>query len=308
MPAHMDLLSQTSPEPEVSPEPSVYLHGPETGPADVQLVWRADFGLVPKSETETAADGPAAETEERERFQIEMAALCPPSAAEALAVPLHAVKRWLAQESAGDIADIEGMPGDASSRKGPMLPVLCWRGVDDSGILTKFEDLRPGMTLIVPAELGGCDDWGWNPESKEPVLDIGDAVKALMGCPMLRLDQSLASQWKYEALAQRLRNPDHGSFAEEYAANPPGAGAEPWLAELLNDLQKRNPKWIPDPLGSDFKVAVVSRSGFDQSDSRGSYTGTEIRLPEHLENCGRIAAEFARDLPERLRRTVLLAA
>jgi hypothetical protein len=113
---------------------------------------------------------------------------------------------------------------------------------------------------------------------------------------------------KYEALAQRLRNPDHGSFAEEYAANPPGAGAEPWLAELLNDLQKRNPKWIPDPLGSDFKVAVVSRSGFDQSDSRGSYTGTEIRLPEHLENCGRIAAEFARDLPERLRRTVLLAA
>ena len=52
-------LSQTSPEPAVSPDPSVFLHGPETGPPDVQVVWRADLGEDPERWSEMAAICPA---------------------------------------------------------------------------------------------------------------------------------------------------------------------------------------------------------------------------------------------------------
>jgi CRISPR-associated endonuclease/helicase Cas3 len=43
LPAYVDLWSQTSPPPAADPEPALFLHGPETGPADVTIVWRADF-------------------------------------------------------------------------------------------------------------------------------------------------------------------------------------------------------------------------------------------------------------------------
>ena len=69
MPMHVDLLSQTSPEPQVSPDPSVFLHGADAGPADVQVVWRADL------------DGEL-------KDWLNVVAMCPPSAAEALAVPI----------------------------------------------------------------------------------------------------------------------------------------------------------------------------------------------------------------------------
>ena len=90
MPAHVDLLCQTSPEPSVSPEPALFLHGPETGPADVQVIWRQDLG-------------------EDTGFWGDIAAVCPPSAAEAISLPIWAVRNWLSKQDAPDVADIEGL-------------------------------------------------------------------------------------------------------------------------------------------------------------------------------------------------------
>ena len=37
-----------------------------------------------------------------------------------------------------------------------------------------MNELRNGDLIIVPADYGGCDEWGWNPQSNVPVSDIAD--------------------------------------------------------------------------------------------------------------------------------------
>jgi CRISPR-associated endonuclease/helicase Cas3 len=282
MPAHMDLLSQTSPEPAVSPEASVYLHGPEAGPPDVQVVWRADLGDDPEG-------------------WCDMVAMCPPSAAESLAVPIGAVRRWLAQEdSGGDVADIEGEAGESGRVKGRIRPVLQWRGVGDSDIRTS---VWPGTTIVVPSSYGGCDTWGWNPESVKEVDDVGDAVKLRMGRPMLRLDEKLAGSWGYGELAGQLRDAE--------ASEIPGIletaeAVEPWVKDTLAELRARKPKAIGHP-DEEAWAAIVGRAVFDQSGVGSSYV-REIGLEEHLKGCAAMADAFAGALPPKLHRTVKRAA
>src|SRR5690606_18808630 len=43
LPAYLDLWVQTNPAPSQIPDVSLWLHGPSSGPADVQVVWRADL-------------------------------------------------------------------------------------------------------------------------------------------------------------------------------------------------------------------------------------------------------------------------
>ena len=71
---HLDLLCQTSPEPHVSPEPALYIHGPGRGFPEVSVILR--HGI---------AEHAAA-----------MLDAAPPLAAEAATLPLPFVKLWLA--------------------------------------------------------------------------------------------------------------------------------------------------------------------------------------------------------------------
>jgi CRISPR-associated endonuclease/helicase Cas3 len=43
LPAHLDLLSQTSPIPAADPEVALYLHGASRQPDAITVVWRADI-------------------------------------------------------------------------------------------------------------------------------------------------------------------------------------------------------------------------------------------------------------------------
>jgi CRISPR-associated endonuclease/helicase Cas3 len=282
MPAHVDLLSQTWPEPAVSPDSSVYLHGPEAGPPDVQVVWRADLGKDPEG-------------------WLDMVAMCPPSAAESLAVPIGAVQRWLVQEDGGgEIADIEGKSIESGKVKGTARPVLEWRGVGESAIP---RSVRPGMTVVVPTWYGGCDEWGWNPESVEDVDDVGDAVKLRMGRPMLRLHDKLAECWGYSELAKRLREAE---TAEVAGILETAEASEPWVNDTLRKLRARRPKVIGHP-EQDAWAALVGRAVFDQNGVGSSY-GREIGLEDHLKGCAAKARTFAINLPPKLRRTVERAA
>jgi hypothetical protein len=40
---------------------------------------------------------------------------------------------------------------------------------------TKVESstLKPGDRIVVPSRIGGCDEWGWDPQSKAEVADLG---------------------------------------------------------------------------------------------------------------------------------------
>jgi CRISPR-associated endonuclease/helicase Cas3 len=80
LPAYLDCLVQTAPAPCPDPGVSVFLHGVDRGVADVQVLWRAD--LNPQ--------------EVDEDTWIAAVSLCPPTAAEAVSVPLHTVREWLA--------------------------------------------------------------------------------------------------------------------------------------------------------------------------------------------------------------------
>lgn len=173
LPAFVEQWMCTSPVPATDPEVALFLHGPESGPGDVYIVWRADLyqDLEP-------ADW------------IECVAVCPPSTLEALAVPIGEAKRWLRGEANGDIADVEASRDQelAGGRA-----ALRWRGTEqaDTGAVNA-SSLRPGDLIVVPAVWGGCDWWGWAPTSSAPVRDCArEANRAHRGRDMLRLSPRL---------------------------------------------------------------------------------------------------------------------
>ena len=289
MPAHLDLLCQTSPEPAVIPEPALFLHGPQTEPEDVQVVWRMDL----------EADG-------TEMQWINTVALCPPSAAEAIAMPVWAIRQWLRQQDAEDVADVEGLrdQGEERTRKRDGgRPALLWRGPEDSRRLAGADEVKPGMTLVVPASYAGCDRWGWNPGSRDEVKDVGDAVKLDLGRPMLRLNEKLATQWKYSALASNLRQAEDVSDARGMLRAAATGPAEPWVAKTIESLARRL-KLIEAP---DDEIWVAASGRVFEGETVWS-SGAEVALNTHLRGCEAWAARFADGLPEKLFATIARAA
>lgn len=155
LPAHVDAWAQTNPAPAAEPNVAHFLHGTENkDSADVQIVWRADL-----------------EDTEEAWIWKERVAAAPPVSSEALPLPIYAAKRWLEHKAAALVADVEGTGSDESDATEKVRPFLIWRGPDETrpGLT-----LRPGDTVIVRSSEGGCDGYGWYPQSKEPVRDIGD--------------------------------------------------------------------------------------------------------------------------------------
>jgi CRISPR-associated endonuclease/helicase Cas3 len=292
MPAHVDLLCQTSPEPARSPEASIFLHGPETGPADVQVIWRQDLG-------------------NDSRLWADIVSVCPPSAAEAVSMPVWAIRRWLSGQEAPELADLEGTADENERVIGATAerPVLRWRGPDESTVLESAKDIRPGMTVIVPSSYGGCDKWGWNPASTAEVTDIGDPVKLRMNRPILRLHAKLVSGWNDAELARRLATVESVGAARAALDSPVSADAAKWVREAVSALRaSRTVKLVVAP-GDDSArlVAITGRSVFQQEYLGASYTN-EIGLGLHLRGCRGWAEAFARDLPEGVRESVVRAA
>ena len=159
LPSAIDFWSRTSPRPAADPEVSLYLHGPESGPPDVEIVWRADL------------DDEVDEGQKQEDWP-ERISVCPPSSLEAVSVPIAEARRWLRGQPAGELADVEAGIEEPEQRFSS-LPWLRWRGKSDEGTKLTTADLRPGDIIVVPASRGGCDRWGWAPGSKAPVRDLG---------------------------------------------------------------------------------------------------------------------------------------
>lgn len=184
MPAHVDLLVQTSPSPAIEPDVSALLHGVEKQSADVQIIWRADLPHNLQSLTESDITA--------------IIALVPPRNSETLQLPLWVAKSWLScRQSVETLSDVETgalgeefIKGTETSR-----PVFLWRGVDES-CLVEVGELRPGDTIVIPASWGGLDEFGWHPESKNTVLDIADEVfSSVTGSVVVRIHPELVAQW-----------------------------------------------------------------------------------------------------------------
>lgn len=161
LPAHLDLLSQTSPVPAADPEIALYLHGPNRQPDAVTVVWRADIE-------------PASSTADADLSRL--LKLVPPRTGEAVQLPLWAVRRWLMDRSRidFDLADIavghEAGAAPPATDRGDM--VFRWTGGDERSQWVAPGMLRPGDTIVVPARYGGVDASGWNPGSQDPATDV----------------------------------------------------------------------------------------------------------------------------------------
>ncbi|NLT69273.1 MAG: type I-U CRISPR-associated helicase/endonuclease Cas3 [Verrucomicrobiaceae bacterium] len=133
---HLDLLCQTSPEPCLSPDPSLYIHGPGKNFPEVSVVLRADLG--------EAGDA------------SKMLEAVPPLGVEAATVPLHHARTWLenptkAADAGGD-SPHNSLPDDWS--RAPIaiaLPAFRWRA-GEATPLSSPNDLRPGDVLVLSAQ------------------------------------------------------------------------------------------------------------------------------------------------------------
>jgi CRISPR-associated endonuclease/helicase Cas3 len=204
-PAHLDAWVQTNPMPDPDPDVGPFLHGPAKTATDVQVVWRADLD------------------EHHPKDWPDIVRLMPPRIREALPVPLYELRAWLKErkEPLGDVADVEGVKsrpeGDRSKK---VRRLLRWRGSQEAKVVGP-DQIKPGDTVIIPANYGGADEFGWNPESNDPVPDVAEACLAqlIASYPWtafhrprlrLRLHPSLlralvkdqATQQKLEALLQ----------------------------------------------------------------------------------------------------------
>ena len=159
LPTHVRMLAQTGPyAPEL--DLSAWLHGASSRAPDVTIVWRDD--LLP--------DEPAA--------WIDAVQALPPMLREGLPMPLAAVRQWLTGQKAADDWGDAGMSPEPGAMAGKLgRHVLQWRGPDDCRVITA-EELRPGDAVIVPSAYGGCDGWGWAPDSSVAVPDLADICLA----------------------------------------------------------------------------------------------------------------------------------
>lgn len=178
LPAYLDLWMQTSPPPSQRPDVSLWLHGPQAGPADVKVVWRADLSedVLRLGDVDTA---------------IAIVSAVRPSSLEAMALPFATARSWLAGEPVDDLGDTEGasVGGDAEPVS-PERRVLRWRG-DESAILDAAT-LKPGDTIVVPATYGGVSRCCFDATARAPVTDLAERAALLAHArPVLRLHHAV---------------------------------------------------------------------------------------------------------------------
>lgn len=320
LPAHLDRWAQTSPVPSPDPDPGLFLHGPETSPADVQLVWRCDLPL------------------ENPLHWTDVVALLPPASPECMPVPFLAARDWLAGRGVRDVADVESELVEVTADAEPAGPrerrALRWQGAhaEGTGIVMPSE-IRPGDTLIVPSSYGGADRYGWEPGSAA-TDDIAEAASVQQRLrSALRLHPTVLASVSSEPeplldLLADLRaaleanepiEPAERDLLDAIAADD---GAEDWAREAARRLvADRHRRRISYPDGSGGVVVLGSRrleiptaaaSTFDQitdEDIASSLT-RRISLEQHTSGVRARTRRFAAQchLPDQLLEHLALAA
>jgi CRISPR-associated endonuclease/helicase Cas3 len=186
LPAYLDLWAQTSPAPSQVPDVSLWLHGPRSGPADVQVVWRADLteDLLQRGDIEAAT---AIVTSVR------------PSSLEAVSLPFVTARAWLAGQVAQDLGDTEGATsGNDAFDAAKGRPALRWRGDGSEIVFPQSEtdpSLKPGDAIVVPASYGGIRGGCFDASSTEPVPDRAEQAELFSRArPVLRLHPAIIDE------------------------------------------------------------------------------------------------------------------
>lgn len=229
--SHLDTWVKTSPQPVTDVPVAPFLHGYNSSQPEVRLVWRAGLPTV-------------AGNAQRQVAWSTLVDALPPTSDEVLDLPLATFRRWVRGRDdieASAIADQVGraMPeaesGTDVSQDPPTealrLFALRWRGPEDADLLdlpSQANRIRPEDLLVLSAEVGGCDRFGWAPTSETPVPDLADVAGP---APTLRLSPPSALRNTLKLLA--VRGP------ETPEAKLSALVDEAWELDDLHDLQER---------------------------------------------------------------------
>lgn len=302
LPAYLDLWMQTSPAPAVVPDVSLWLHGPKSGPADVQVVWRTDL-----IEDDLACALKAKESDPAKERPATIVAAVRPSSLEAISLPFVAAKCWLSGKDIGDVADVEGTSSEDREHENSRL-VLRWDG-DDSAVISAAT-IRPGDTIVVPATRGGIRDGCFDPGATTPVVDLAERASLLArGQPVLRLHPQVLKQLNLSLpvddvqetrralgiLAKEEEQPSWRKLWLDQLARSKSSiivdADEPWT--VLRGKHVR-PQMLRDLLSADDTVEDGVELTTDEDDS--FHAGRRVTLSDHSDDVER----FARDYAERV--------
>ncbi len=280
LPSHLDTLVQTSPRPHVEPDVALFLHGPDAGPADVNVVWRSDLS------TDSLSNW------------VETVSLLPPMAAEAMPARLWDVKRWMRRDSRDakgePDADLEGLlMRDDRDRKQPpgTRHVLVWQGEDTVAPTNDPESIYPGATILIPAA-----DQDWKMLGHIPDSGLVDGVPR---------DWADRAAWAYRRRpVLRLDNPAQGGDLDWETHIQPALARlieqgdlPPWrreIAQLLIDAGERKCEPIAYRDGDRILITLrTMRTADEEAGGDELSGGAEVTLPDHLLHVAQEASRLA---------------
>ncbi len=287
----------------------------------MQVCWRSDLSGDPSRNGDL-------------RRAIQTLSLCPPVSAECIAVPIPNLRRWLGGDDAGhNLSDLGAAVDDDFDQRAtgsaPARVPIRWRGPEDSTALTDGDALRPGDTVVIPAELGGWDVFGHIPEPDgggEPIIDVGDeAHLRYQGTPLLRIHERTLTAWPdcparddLLTLARSQQILDDDDMAVEKLREIADAEGTPeWLKEAATGWCKdRHRKMLEHPDGGVVLKGIrrEANSSWEfgtPTDEDDTYSATvEIELEHHLDGVAQWAVRFARGagLSSDMQRNLALAA
>jgi CRISPR-associated endonuclease/helicase Cas3 len=170
------------------------------------------------------------------------------------------------------VADVEGVaPAEEDGRASAERLALIWRGPEHS--TTDLRRLRPGDTIVVRTSEGGCDKYGWDPDSKVAVRDVGDLCanrRARDGGGKYRIrahplvlfpaDEDAESRLELGKILKRVAEDEDGAVEELTAVVERAASTEPDLAEAAKVLRWGRDARAYGPRGNDWLVAESKRA------------------------------------------------
>lgn len=297
LPAHLDLLSQTAPIPAADPEVALYLHGPGRTSDSISVVWRADV-----------------EPHLQDTFRLLQ--IVPPRAAETIELPIWAVLGWLTGhgpmiDALADIAVSFSGENELSGKT-----IFRWTGDQDRSAWIRPKDIRPGDTLVVPVAYGGIDEYGWKPNSSEPVEDAGQEAAehfasrrfaVRVGPGLLRriedeplLSQALANSdtrcWKdLRDVVNAITLPE--SIAETLNRLDLANGKVEAYTDVYGDDEQGRPRGVIFLVQSGIKGRTEvqdTSTGTTEDDIAGSLSGSQLSLQQHSTDVERTVDQFAK--------------
>ena len=315
LPAHLDLLAQTSPVPHPDPDIQLFLHGIGRGVPEARVVWRSDLNLA------------------HQESWSETVALCPPASTETLSMSLFQLRRWLAQseDDQEGLEDVEGTARPASEPLGhTMRPVLRWAGRKHSKKVERTEDIRPNDLVVVPAGYGMAPSGQSEPGMAfgHDKLDLWEPARKATGRPAaVRLHPDVLKPWStccpplraLVALAvdptaerENLWDAVDTVIAYQPVTDEDPAAPPEWITDLLRATRRGRVEEHPDG-GLVLFARRAQRHAepdlFADDDDLMSTAGHEVPFAEHTKSVRRAVENMAsRCLDETLLNPLALAA